>query len=91
MIRQLLGRLDNFRENCDFCGATITADLVIVADMGTTDNYGNRLFYIVGVPISGTEMGDDLVCGGCNRKVAIYRLYESMDITQELQKDKAQP
>ena len=75
---------------CEVCGAVMSADILAVHDMRQQDSYGNRVFFVLGIPTEyGISIsGDDFICGNCGTKVYFLRLYESTDISECLQKEK---
>ena len=91
MSRDLFLYLRGYSGVCDSCGEAMSADLLAVHDTQRTDIYGNRVLFVLGIPTKYEEniSGDDFICGNCGGKAYFVRLYESTDVTECLQKEKA--
>ena len=85
MSKYLFGYMRGYDGICEQCGATMSSDLLMVSDLEQKDEHGNRMFFILGVPDSlNTAMGKHFDCPGCGSTKYILRLYENIDITEEL-------
>ena len=91
MSRELFMYLRGYSGVCDSCGEAMSADILAVHDTQQTDIYGNKVFFILGIPAEyeKTISGDDFVCQKCGMKAYFVRIYESTDVSKYLQKEKA--
>ena len=67
MSRDLFMYLRGYSGVCEVCGAVMSADILAVHDMRQQDSYGNRVFFVLGIPTEyGISIsGDDFICGNC--------------------------
>jgi len=90
MSVNLFGYVRDYGGFCDLCGADMKSDLLMVSDLEQTDEHGNRLFFILGVPDSmQTPMGKHFECPECGSVKYLLRLYENLDVTDEIKAMKA--
>lgn len=89
-MANLIMQFNNYRGTCDNCGEEITADLLLACEQDFKDRYGNRVFYIIGIPDEcGSAKGRHLVCSACGCRVTFLRFYEPIDVTEAIKVEAA--
>jgi hypothetical protein len=89
MTKPLIGMMNNYDGISDHCGTQNRADRLLVSDLESKDQYGNQLFLILGVVDSeNSTIGERFTCEACGNIKWYLRLYESVDVTEALQRVK---
>ena len=83
MAEPLFGIFRDYHGNCDNCGAELHEPILLASDLREKDQYGNKLFFILGIPDKDNlRMGVPLTCKECGGRALVLRLYESADVTK---------
>ena len=75
----------NYIGKCNSCNYEIKFDRLLLADTLKMDDFGNKIYYCIGVPdYLGTTVGTRAICENCGITMKWILIYENKNISKEV-------